>query len=243
VKRLILVAALGGCGFGSRLTDVPLDGQIIAETDGAVVVDAVPIDAPVTPVPVDGQTCFGRGLVEVCFTTLPAGLATLTATMFDTGIDSNCTLRVTQGGVELCVVAGRTVTVPGAFIAVGPRPLVVVGVEDVTIESAGTIDVSSRIGRKGAGANTGICTIGMPGEDDAGGGGGGGGAAWARRAAGEAWATTTPPRIQTGPRSVALAALRREYRRCGVGARAAGAVEIPTATSEAPAVTAVAPST
>jgi hypothetical protein len=177
VKRLIVVAALGGCGFGSTLTDTPQDApRPPLVVDGAVDAAAPPRDADLPTL--DAQACFGRGPVRVCFTTLPTGPVRLTGAMspLDTGNDSNCTLRVPQGPNELCVIAGRSVTVAETFVAIGARPLVIVGLEDITIESGGTIDVSSRTGvHRGAGANTGTCTALMGGENDSGGGGGGGG--------------------------------------------------------------------
>jgi hypothetical protein len=183
VKRLLLVAALGGCGFGSTALDLPHDASNVPPPAIDAMVVPPPIDAAapidgVTPPALDSQTCFGHGLVKVCFNLLPSDPITLTSAMspYDTGIDANCPLRFTQAGVELCVIAGRSVSVPSAFVAIGTRPLVVVGIEDVTIESGGAIDVSSKTGvRKGAGANTGTCSSGAAAENDDGGGGGGGG--------------------------------------------------------------------
>ncbi|MEO7734160.1 MAG: hypothetical protein ABIY55_24570, partial [Kofleriaceae bacterium] len=182
MKRLIMVAALGGCGFGSVALDVPHDGNtnVPPAIDAMIIappIDAAPVDT-IAPPSLDAQVCLGHGLVKICFSTLPTDPITLTAEMspYDTGVDTNCPVRAVQGGIELCVVAGRTVTVPSAFVAIGARPLVIVGIEDVTIESAGSIDVSSKAGvRKGAGANTGTCSMGDPAEADGGGGGGGGG--------------------------------------------------------------------
>ena len=180
MKRLITVAALGACGFGSSATGVPQDGSTSdapPAIDAMVVappIDAAPVDST-TPPSLDAQACFGHGLVTICFSTVPTDAVILTGTI-DTGVDSNCPVRAVQSGIELCVIAGRTVTVSGTFIATGARPLVIVGVEDVTIESGGVVDVSSKTGvRKGAGANTGTCANADPGEDDGGGGGGGGG--------------------------------------------------------------------
>jgi len=123
-------------------------------------------------------SCFGTDLLNICLTSLPTDPVTLAsaASPLDTGIDTNCRQIVPQsGGPELCVISGPTVTVSGTFVAIGARPLVLIGTDTVSV--SGTLDVSSTIGgpRKGAGANTGTCPTTSRGTNDSGGGGGGAG--------------------------------------------------------------------
>jgi hypothetical protein len=142
-----------------------------AGKDGAVDPDA-------SPIMIDGRTCFGTGLLNVCLSSLPTEAVTLSgsASPLDTGVDARCRQIVPQsGGPELCVIAGTTVTVSGTFVAIGTRPLVLVATDAVNVP--GTLDVSSKLvgSRKGAGAGTGTCTTPGAGANDAGGGGGGAG--------------------------------------------------------------------
>jgi hypothetical protein len=129
----------------------------------------------------DARVCFGTGLLQLCLTSPPSQAVTLPggANPLDTGVNANCTQIVSQAsGPDLCVIAGTSVTVAGSLVAVGARPLVLIGADAVTVASGGAVDVSSRANprRTGAGTNTGTCTTtGINGKNDAGGGGGGAG--------------------------------------------------------------------
>jgi len=172
VKRLILVASLGGCGFGVNSTEVPRDGSPV--TDGTSMVDgALPIDAKGQPL--DAQLCIGRGLIQVCVTVEPTNTLTPTG-MIDTSSASNCTVRPFLGGIEQCAIIARNININSTVLAIGSRPLILVATDDISITAAGTLDASSRFGvRKGAGTGLGGCGALKPAEDDSGGGGGGGG--------------------------------------------------------------------
>jgi hypothetical protein len=171
VKALVCGVLLAGCGFQSASSPATIDGN-----DGKVV------DAGIDPViPIDGQMCFGAGLVKnLCVTTLPTTALTLpgAADPLDTDVDANCTQVVTQaGGSALCVIIGTRVTVNGSLVAIGLRPLVVLGTDEVSVSSGGTLDASSKQSpaRKGAGANPNGCTAAGSGKNDSGGAGGGAG--------------------------------------------------------------------
>ncbi|MDB4954798.1 MAG: hypothetical protein JWO36_2367 [Myxococcales bacterium] len=169
--RFVLLALVAGCSFSAGNAgsgDAHLSDATDATdaTDGRIVDDA-PIDAP--------NMCFGT-TVHVCLTTLPTGPRALPASPFDTG-GTSCDQIVTQtNGPDLCVLAGTTISVSSAFVAIGSRPLVLVATDSLTVSN--TLDVSSTIQprRKGAGANANGCvSTGMVGTSDMGGGGGGAG--------------------------------------------------------------------
>jgi len=185
VKSLGFVVALAGCGFQSNPVQVaPIDGRDGVDAasgsrgpDGAVTVHMP--DAAIPPMPPDARICFGVGALTVCLNVVPAAPVTLvgSATPFDTS-GPGCTQLVTQtAGPELCVIAGTSITVTGALVAVGARPLVLVATDEITVTAAGVVDVSSRINprRAGAGAGTGNCAAAGRGTSDSDGAGGGAG--------------------------------------------------------------------
>jgi hypothetical protein len=140
-----------------------------------------------TPPPdamIDGQVCFGAGLVKVCLDGPPGAPVMYSgASSIDTGIATNCTKTFPNpGGPELCVIAGTSVTVNGTLTATVSRALVLIGATTVSVP--GTLDVSSAINvnpRRGAGANAGACANAGNAENDAGGAGGGGGGSFATK--------------------------------------------------------------
>ena len=161
------------CGSGQRYgsSSGGLSGACVAD-EPAVDARVDALDAPMIDGP-PGALCLGTPL-RVCLTTTPTQPVALPAAI-DTM--SGCTQIVMQAsGPELCVVAGTTVTVPGATRATGPRPLVVVATQALTVE--GTIDASSSAAAAGAGANATQCAAAGTGADDTGGGGGGAGASF-----------------------------------------------------------------
>lgn len=157
---LVLVAALAGCRGLLGIDDGRLlgDGGAEADADGAV--------------PVDVPTCFGTGMVSLCLAAPPTAPRAFATTMFDTA--TACDQVVTLGsGLEVCVVAGSSISVSGAATlrAIGPRPLVLVAAGPITID--GTVSVSSqRTGATGAGAQA--SCIGQIAPQNSGGGAGGG---------------------------------------------------------------------
>jgi hypothetical protein len=174
VKSVGLAAMLAACNFqASSAVITPADGS---STPGPGSDAGSGVDTPGPP-PIDALVCFGRGVVRVCFDAAPTQAVTLPGSQnpLDTSVDTSCTVIVTQsGGPELCVIAGKTVTVSGSFAAIGARPLVLLGTDAVNVTNA--LDVSStRGGRHGAGANAAACPAATTGKNDSGGGGGGAG--------------------------------------------------------------------
>ncbi|HEY0483664.1 MAG TPA: hypothetical protein VGD37_39365 [Kofleriaceae bacterium] len=169
------LVVLGGCGFQSNPQVTPIDGN------NPPVIDASPgKDAGADATPGDARLCFGRGLVTVCLDKAPTDAVLLGNSIDTTG--SSCMQVVSQasGGPELCVIAGKSVTVSATVVATGSRALVLIGADLVHV--VGTLDASSKhpvggpgSGRKGAAAGTGTCAAAGAGKNDAGGGGGGAG--------------------------------------------------------------------
>lgn len=148
-------------------TPSPLSSRIasVADPDGFSGTDGPPGDA---------RLCFGAGLLQVCLSSAPTRAVSYPTTLLDTSGTGNCTqVKAQNGGPELCIVAGSSVTIDGTLTVIGSRPLVLIAADSMTV--SGTIDASStRAGQRGAAANPSSC--GMPGlgASDTGGGGGGG---------------------------------------------------------------------
>ena len=190
VKSLGFVVVLAGCGFQTNpLQIAPIDGNDGVDPDAERSGPGLPDGSSTTnlpdaaiPIPLDAPaatTCFGVGVLTVCLDVVPTAPVTIASstTPFDTS-GAGCTQVVTQpAGPELCVIAGTSVTVTGSLVAVGARPLVLLGTDQITVTAAGVVDVSSRINprRAGAGAGTGTCAAAGRGTSDSGGGGGGAG--------------------------------------------------------------------
>ena len=156
-----------GCGFSPSL----VDGGTADMHDGAPMHDVQLATS-------DVKLCYGKGMLEVCFTTqLPTSYAPNGVAMVDTGTDANCTVVVTQpSGRDLCVIAAQTIDIAAGIRATGSRPLVLIGASSITIEAAATVDVASRNGTNtGAGGNDVDCVAPNTPAGDTGGGGGGAG--------------------------------------------------------------------
>ncbi|MDX2086620.1 MAG: hypothetical protein SFX73_02165 [Kofleriaceae bacterium] len=169
IRPLLLASlAYAGCGFSVNGAGPP--GDATGNTDGRQPAGDAAGDAP-SP---DAQACFGSGFGALCLLAAPSAPLILPSADIDTGTDARCTV-VTIGGVEVCVLAGTTVTHPsGTLRAHGSRPLVVLATQ--TLQISGTLDVSStRTGPPGAGATTAICISPDGGDDNGGASGGGGG--------------------------------------------------------------------
>jgi hypothetical protein len=179
-----LLAVCGACGFdhGVGGSDAA-PGSDSSQPPG----DAAIIDAPA--VPADARTCFGT-FKSICFTTLPQNeIDVSSASTVSTA--NGCPIVVAQTtGPSLCVIAARNITISASVQASGPRPLVFLATETLTITGAGLVDVGSYklvAGQNvneviGAGASTGstLCGGGAVGGADnsqtaPGGGGGAGG--------------------------------------------------------------------
>ncbi len=178
-----LLALCGACGFehGSSAWDASVGNDSQRPGDAAV-------DGQVAVDP-DARMCFGA-FKNVCFTSLPQNTISMTAAS-TVSTDTGCPVVVAQmTGASLCVISARTITIDAAFQASGPRPLVLIATESITITSNGLIDAGSYklvAGQSvteviGAGAATGsaFCGTATPGGADnsfnnPGGGGGAGG--------------------------------------------------------------------
>lgn len=171
---------LVGCGFQSTAMNM-IDAGKQSGPDAS-------IDTGTTPPPpdamIDGQVCFGAGLVKVCLDSPPANPVMYSgASSIDTTTAGNCTKTIpVSGGPELCVIAGTSVTVNGTLTATGSRALVLISATSLSVP--GTLDVSSAISvnpRRGAGANSGACANPGNPENDGGGAGGGAGGSFATK--------------------------------------------------------------
>lgn len=183
MKRLGWIALLAGCGFQGSAPTGPSDGS------SAPIIDAaVPGDMGPTPPPIDGQVCFGVGLLKLCLSVPPAGDRALSSAI-NTDSPGTCTQVLTQTGSptmapELCVIAARTITVQGAVTVSGKRALVLIGADTVTVAALATLDASSTTNpaHSGAGADPGACAkSGIDGANNDNGAGGGAGGSLATK--------------------------------------------------------------
>src|SRR6185295_4574833 len=132
---------LVGCGFQSTAMNMIDAGK-------QPVPDASIDTGGTTPPPdamIDGQVCFGAGLVKVCLDSPPSNPVSYSgASTIDTSQTASCTKTFPNpGGPELCVIAGTSVTVNGTLTATGSLALVLIGATTVSVP--GTLDVSSAI--------------------------------------------------------------------------------------------------
>jgi hypothetical protein len=119
---------------------------------------------PDAPLPPDAPTCFGTGLVTVCFAAPPSGRLDVEAETA-TVINTNTACDPYIGDPGWCVVARSVVAVSGTLRAFGSRPLVLVASDSVTV--IGAIDVSSVAG------DPSTCDPGIGAAAPSGGGAGG----------------------------------------------------------------------
>jgi hypothetical protein len=176
--RTAALLALAGCSFRS------------GEAPDASIGSGSNIDAPVTvvdgrpdgsPMIDGGATCFGTGLLTVCFDVAPTNTDHITSTtIIDTDNDGSCTKVIPQTGAEsVCVIAAGSIAIDAAVLATGKRPLVLVAATTLAVNSDGFVDVSSSrfVTAAGAGGNSMLCTTAGAGSMSNGPNGGGGGGA------------------------------------------------------------------
>ncbi len=125
----------------------------------------------------DATLCFGT-LARFCSDAPPPGPVDLSTTDIDPVFDTaTCdtviqTMASPNGGGEVCVVFGTSIHVGDTFTAIGPRPLMLVAVDTITVD--GLLDVSSKLHiRLGAGSDQSCASA--PGESKTNGAGGGAG--------------------------------------------------------------------
>lgn len=119
-----------------------------SEVDGAVI-DMRPDDST--------AYCYGHGLLRVCLDAEPSGALQITSMSIDTA-SATCAVVPQTNGPDLCVIAATTVQLANVR-AIGPRPLVVIATDRITL--GGVIDVASRriegSGVAAAGSNDARC--------------------------------------------------------------------------------------
>lgn len=108
------------------------------------------------PADTGSSLCFGS-FVAVCLRDAPSSSITVNsgATLtYDTQASSPDCVATTPD-VGACVVAATSITVNGTIRGTGPRPLILLATDSITVNSGGVIDVASRRGgpNLGAGAN------------------------------------------------------------------------------------------
>lgn len=129
--------------------------------------DAAVSDGPAGSggLPVDARQCFGVGLLKnLCLSSAPTTDVTLSS-QINTDAAGTCTQVFPQPGSptsapELCVIAGKALTVQGTVTVTGSRALVLIAAETLKVDSSAALDASSTTNtspRTGAGANRGTC--------------------------------------------------------------------------------------
>jgi hypothetical protein len=141
--------------------------------DARVSDDASIIDTDTTS---DAQTCYGTGIVRVCFAAAPTTPLTIsTPTTIDTASSAMCAATV-SGADNFCVLVGTTITVNATLRANGTKPLVLIASDSITVTQL--IDVGSHRATQttpefvGAGADPTACMAGTPAGTRGGGAGG-----------------------------------------------------------------------
>ncbi len=135
-----------------------------------------PIDAGTNPIPdapPDALVCYGTGIVKVCFASAPTQpLVISDVTTIDTMASTMCAATV-SGASNYCVLAGTSIMINGTLRATGPKPLVLVASDSITVSQL--IDVGSHRTAPefiGAGADPATCMAGTPAGTRGGGAGG-----------------------------------------------------------------------
>ena len=162
--RSVWVLLLAACSFR---TNNKAPGTPDAATDAVMMTTG------------DAGGCWGTGVVKICPSTAPAGTLNLTGSL-DTGSSPQCkpyTVAMGEKPLDACVVTAQTITVTGSLTVTGPRPLVLLASDTITVQTGATIDVSSTRppARTGPGANPDACHPGGAGTGQIGGSGGGAG--------------------------------------------------------------------
>lgn len=153
------VCVASGCGFQIDFGAAGGDDGGMTRNDGG---------SPITGDASFG--CYGTGLLTVCLRTQPPPSYTVTVpTTLDTNVAGNCT--VVDANINgICVVVAETIDITSRLRSIGPRPLVLVATQELSI--SGRVDVSSHEGDLGAGVSTTVCANGA-GPSGLGGGAGG----------------------------------------------------------------------
>jgi hypothetical protein len=123
----------------------------------------------------DADTCFGAAPFRICLAAAPTMPLTISQLRtIDTADLANCVDTVSGGNVG-CVMAATTITVEATLRSTGPRPLVLIASDSISIKAGGLIDVGSHRGvapELGAGADPQDCVPGKLANEGGGGAGG-----------------------------------------------------------------------
>ncbi len=161
-------------------------------------IDGRQLDAQASPDAFVG-TCFGTGLLNACFTTLPTQAVDLGATA---QIDTNtfaCDTTVTGDKLDgVCVIAGATVSLERGVAVTGDKALLVVATQTITLDDM--LDASSVVGDSGPGAPANCGPGTAPGSAGGGAGGsfGGSGGDGGNSTGGVHGATVVPTSLVAG---------------------------------------------
>jgi hypothetical protein len=130
----------------------------------------------------DALSCYGNGVSQfdpMCGPVVSTAVLAIpadTGATIDTAADCDIVHPQLDGSLT-CVKLATSIHVTGAVRVVGARPLVLLAIQDLTIDAAGSIDVASHQGQApvGAGGNVATCATNEGTRDLGGGGGGAGG--------------------------------------------------------------------
>src|SRR3954470_11477799 len=120
----------------------------------------------------DAAVCFGTEPFRVCLKEAPNQPLSISGPGTTIDTTANCVATVLAGS-QGCVMAGTTISIDATLRATGPRPLVLIASEKITILGTGVVDVGSHRGatlESGAGAMD--CANGQPPDRHGGGAGG-----------------------------------------------------------------------
>jgi hypothetical protein len=197
--RWAALLAIAGCGFSPA--SVTATSGDAGGKDSTVYKDGPP-----------GSTCFGT-LETVCLFEPPAQAALILNAPIVTTNDAGCEPSVT----DACVLFAGTITVTGAVVVTGTRPLILIATTGIAVMGAATLDASSADAVIGAAANSSACAApttpengnGLLGPNGNSGGGGAGGTFGAQGSPGTQGSTLTTPKAGSiAPPAVAIDTLR-----------------------------------
>jgi len=94
-------------------------------------------------VPVDGQACYGTGIVRICLAARPtAPLAYDVPARIDTGNAAMCA-HDNSGAAQYCVIVATTIAINTGVRVVGPKPVVFLASDTITSTAGNSVDAGS----------------------------------------------------------------------------------------------------
>jgi hypothetical protein len=167
---LVMGLLVGGCREVFGIHDPALlDGGRVDDVahDGVIHFDGPP-----------PTNCYGEP-ITICLPSTPSATFSFGLTIsVDTGSSQFCQQFTSAQIADACVIAAASITLTtGTVHVTGPRPLVLVATDTLSLASAATLDLASHVGGDvGAAANPAACRTGIPplvGNGTSGGGAGG----------------------------------------------------------------------